>query len=197
MTDVRISILPVLMLCGLAVLVCRGCFGKSDEIGSLGMDLTGRQVLLQTPSTATPEGVTITSEWGDYNFLQRLWQQPMHTTFRIEGRAGSDEVAMWALAEAVGEPGPRNRAVEFLDSPFEVLIEGYREKITVRADLEVPIEEFRGHCREKGIKTVRDLLGGMGFKRYQCRVDGKEIYCFDLPTKNLVCLGGNLAPSSR
>ncbi len=96
-----------------------------------------------------------------------------------------EEEQKLAISESFQQHDLNNNVNEFLNAPFEEFLQGYTENITLQENLSVPINELKQKCREKNIGTVKDLLAGFGFNRYQVFLNGEEKLTISLPSNNL------------
>ena len=188
--EYKSKFIGLLVICGVIALVFKSCFGKTDEFGILGMDKNGRQVMLQTLNTSAPADMRYTSEWEDTIFIQRLWQEPMRTTFRVVMTTSPENESLLMNSMALGNTELFKNTAQYLDSPFELFLQEYNHTIMLQEELDMPIDEFKNHCREKGVSSIRSLLGGLGFKHYQIFINKTEMFGFDLPATNKTFHGG-------
>jgi len=184
------QLISTLITCFIVAFIFKSCFGKTDEYGILGMDKDGRQIMLQTLNASSSTGVQYTSEWDDTIFIQRLWQEPMRTTFRVVMTATPEQEAMAVTSMALGNLEPYRYTDKYLDSSFETFLSDYGPSVVLQSDLEMTRDEFRQQCRDSGINTVRDLLGGLGFRQYQYYINNSMLFYFDLPATNRTFHGG-------
>ena len=148
-------------------LIASAC-AVSNEVGPVGMDTDGRQIFLQTlEHRFRDSGVRVTSEWDDSNILQRFAQEPMRTTFRLIGPGEADADASRRAEESL--------ALRFDEITVEIT------EISMGSDRKMSGRDFEKRLRELGVVTVADMLGAMGFRRYELFAGSKLVFARDLP----------------
>jgi len=173
------SATPVLVL---ALILSWGfwstCFRVTNEIGPLGSDKSGRQILLQTldtyfdrsiDSATAGYAIDVDSEFHHTAFLWRMLQEPMRTTFSISYRVKD----MSEFDSTVVE--------RFLSAPASAFIDLYKEPASLRDDIEIPVDSLRSRLRELNVNTVADFLAAYGFRVFEASVNGRVLGQRPLP----------------
>jgi hypothetical protein len=161
----KLGCLAVLLFLGL--LFWKGCLVTTNEIGYLGADKSGRQILIQSLDAVTQPKLRIDSDFFDHPLVLRLWSEPMRTTLRFDYR----------LTEAPH----REEVIAYLNQPAEVLLSAAKGKISLREDWSLSPAELRELANKVGSQTVEDIYGGFGFKRLQVYHQGRPM--FELPIR--------------
>lgn len=147
-----------------------------NERGFLGMDKSGRQIFLQTMdhyASTIDNSVFVTSDWDDFSFTERLWQNPMRTTLRIYKTMNEDDYLKFQIAEGLAQISPSQEIEESLKVPYKEFLHNYSSEISMSDDYSVTPEELEEFADEAGVLTYRDLLRGFGFTKYEYYVNGK------------------------
>jgi hypothetical protein len=123
----------------------------TNEIGPVGMDTSGRQILIQSlEAYLADDQVRVTSEWEDTNIVGRMIQEPMRTTMRF-------------ISE---DPAAKADADGILAQPFTAFTGGMTE-ISMSRDRTLSRDEFDLRLRDLNVRTVGEMLAAMGFRRYE------------------------------
>lgn len=147
-----------------------------NERGFLGMDKSGRQIFIQTMDqyiSTIDDSVTVTSDWDDFSFLERLWQEPMRTTLRIYKVMDEDESLRFKIAEGFAEIIPSQKIEDSLEIPYTDFLHNYSSEISMSEDYSVTQKELEEFSKESGVVTYRDLLRGFGFTNYEYYINGE------------------------
>ena len=170
------------------------CFRVNNEIGPIGADKTGRQVMIQTLDAyyQQPEGyltadapkIRVTSEWDDTIFLGRLFQEPMRTTLRVVIPIDFFP-ARNIFGESVGFKPIGKDDLERSYSGF--LLFRYQQPITLQAHedgtrIEQSPKEIDRGLNDLGAKTIADLFAAWGFRRFEQFKGSEMVFGVDLPT---------------
>ncbi len=141
----------------------------ADEIGPAGVNTDGRQIWIEMiQSSAGSPPVTVTSEWEDSNLLVRLLvQEPMRTTLRFR------------TEESV--TGVDTSARRSLDQNASAVTDGLGDRVPLRKDETESRADFVARLSKLGVRTVADLLGALGFRRYEVYSGGQLVFATDLP----------------
>lgn len=150
----RNGVIAVAFAVFLAVGFWQTCFQVTNEIGPLGADKDRRQVLIQSLDAYF-------AGWTDS--WQRMFQEPMRTTFKLSYR----------LTDPSREPDSllvdrilHSRASEFLDL--------YRGPASLQRDWQVPVEKLRARADSLKVKTFGELLDAYGFRTFRIDLEGKR-----------------------
>lgn len=143
-------------------------FRVTNEIGAIGTDKIGRQVMLQTFNSLFPNDTRFDSEWNDATFIRRLLiQEPMRTTMRI--------------FIPPTEPCPTTQDCStLLKQPYSVLLSMYTGEISMNEGSSQPLEEVEKRLKKSGATTVEDCLSAFGFKHLEYYCGKNPIAQFDL-----------------
>lgn len=177
------NVSPILIAAGFVAFLGLGfwnaCVRVTNEIGPIGADKDGRQILLQSldaylasgaDSTADGYVLRVTSEFHDRSLITRALQEPMRTTFRLEyrikDRSRSIDVEF---------------AEDFLAMPVQEFLAMYRGPVSLRADWEVPPDSLLSTLMEHGAQSVAELLRAFGFTQFIVVVDGDTVFNRSLP----------------
>ncbi len=148
-----------------------------DETGFLGMNTNGRQIFIQSMDhymKTMDSSVTVSSEWDNYSLLERLWQEPMRTTLKMDKAMSEDDYLQFQIAGGFSET-TRSKDVETsLETPYVDFVRNLSE-ISLSEDYSVSSEELETIANEAGVVTYRDLLRGFGFTSYEYYVNGELI----------------------
>ncbi len=158
----------------------RGCVATSNEIGFLGGDKVGRQIMIQSWDSLLQPKIRVTTEFYDSPYLLRLFQEPMRTTIRFQPVESEIERPTVATMQS------------YLSQPAESLIAQFNE-ISLQAKLVVTREELLSSAKEKSVKTIGDLLGGFGFKTFEVFLNGKKTISIPIAQKspNIIWVGAD------
>ena len=130
-------------------------FRTTNEIGFLGADKSGRQVLIQTLDSYYSPDVRVDSDFFDYTFISRIMiQEPMRTTIRFDIQNEKNTASLSSVEN-------------FLTQPYNGFIDNFKEKIFMQDGYEITPEELKESLSEKNVKTMEDFLAGFGFKKFQ------------------------------
>ncbi len=165
----------VLAMLAMAVFAFNSCTTTIDERGFLGMGKYGRQILLQTMDYYASEldpTVNVTSEFYDFSWFERLWQEPMRTTLRINKTMNDDEYLQFRIAQGYADVIPEQNMLDLLDIPYSEFLNNYTSEITMSEDYSLTKEELEALIAETGVVTYRDLLRGFGFTKYEFYING-------------------------
>ena len=167
------------------------CFRVNNEIGPIGADKVGRQVLLQSldhyfdhsiDSTKAGYSIDVESEFSRTPFMIRLAQEPMRTTFLLSYRVKDTSMVDSAFAERLLKAD----ATDFLD-----LFQG---PATIQDDIDIPADSLRSRMAKLSVVTFADFLAAYGFLHFEASVNGRSIVSRDLPQigrANIKWIGGN------
>jgi len=167
------------------------CFRVDNEIGPIGADKVGRQVLLQSldhyfdhavDSVQAGYSIDIESEFNRTPFLIRLAQEPMRTTFLLSYRVKETSMIDSMFAERLLNAN----AADFID-----LFQG---PATIQDEIEIPADSLRGRMAKLNVVTFADFLSAFGFRHFAANVNGKPIIARELPEigrANIKWVGGN------
>lgn len=161
----KLGSLAVLLFFGL--LFWRGCWVTTNEIGYLGADKSGRQILIQSLDAVAQPQLRIDSDFLDHPLVLRLLREPMRTTLRFDYRRA--------------EAPQREEVVAYLSQPAEVFLSSAKGDISLREDWSVSPAKLREFATKEGAQTVEDIYGGFGFKRLQVYHQGRPL--FELPIR--------------
>lgn len=143
-----------------------------NERGFLGMDKDGRQVFIQTINhyTSKEDGIMIASEWDDFSFLERLWQEPMRTTLRVYQTVSDEEYHNLGVSELFGQS-----SVEIMidEISYKEFLQNYSSEIYMSEDYAISSKDLEKFANEAGVVTYRDLLSGFGFTNYEYYINGE------------------------
>jgi hypothetical protein len=148
----------------------------TNEKGFLGMDKLGRQIFIQTINhyvSRTDDNVKVTSDWEDFSFLKRLWQEPMRTTLRIYKTMDKDEYIKFRIAVGFADIIPSRDLEASLETPYKDFLHNYTSEINMTDEYSVTLKELEEFADEASVVTYRDLLRGFGFKNYEYYVNGE------------------------
>ena len=146
-----------------------------DETGFLGMNKDGRQILIQTMNKvaeAADPAMEVTSDWGDYSLLQRLWQEPMRTTIRIYTTVDKKGEQMYMMDLAFCGMTISQSVESVLQTPYGEFLSAFDQYIYLSEDDTISIEELKVWAENTGVVTMRDLLRGFGFTNYERYMNG-------------------------
>jgi hypothetical protein len=147
----RLAGLAVILFFGLSV--WKGCLATTNEIGYLGADKVGRQILIQSLDAVTRPSLHIDSDFFERPFLLRLLLEPMRTTLRFDYQQP--------------DPPRREEITAYLAQPIEVFLSAAQGKISLSEDRSVTSLKLQEIAHDEGARTLEDLYGGFGFKRLQ------------------------------
>lgn len=107
-------------------------FKTTNEIGFLGADKAGRQVFIQSLDSFLKQGnISVDSDFNDHNILSRIIiGEPMRTTIRFDM---TNPPKALNIEDAGG----------FLNQPYTLFIDEYKDKITLQDNLEMSKEDFK------------------------------------------------------
>lgn len=151
----------------------------TNEIGFIGADKAGRQVLIQTLDNYLKPDVRVDSDFNDHSFLERmLIQEPMRTTLRFDIQNNQNKINL-------------SSAENFLSQPYGSFLSNFKDKIFLKEGYEVSPEEFDKNLKDKGAKTMEDFLAGFGFKKLQIYEKGKHVLTVEINGNKNVYWAGN------
>jgi len=156
----------------------RSCTTTTNERGFLGMDKDGRQIFIQTMnyySHTIDDKFTYTSDWDDFSFLERLWQEPMRTTLRIYETMDKDEYFKFQTAKGLADLIFPRDIESILDIPYQDsgLFQDANLEINMDENYTISLGELEKRVKETDVITHRDLLRGFGFTKFEYFVNGK------------------------
>ncbi|MFH1255549.1 MAG: hypothetical protein V1667_03735 [bacterium] len=170
-------IYPAIFLLFIAVGFYQSFIRDSNEIGFLGADKDGRQVLIQTLDEQLKPSVRVNSDFFQHSFLYRLLiQEPMRTTIIFDLKNLQNENQNFNLEG-------------FLNQPHDDFIKNFRDKIFMQERYSVSPDDLKKQLNEKGAKTMEDLLAGFGFKKIQIIENGQITIREIRGTKNVYWVG--------
>jgi len=149
-----------------------------NETGFLGMDKNGRQILIQTLdhyATEMSSSVRIDSDWDDYSFIERLWQEPMRTTLRLYKAMDEVEYKKMRIGESLALIDPVKDIEDTLYVPYRDFLSAYESEISMNEEYSISIKELKERADEAGVVTYRDLLRGFGFTEYEYYVNDELV----------------------
>lgn len=167
------------------------CFRVNNEIGPIGADKVGRQVLLQSldhyfdstiDSVQVGYSIDFESEFSQTPFLIRLAQEPMRTKFLLSYRVKDTSMIDSMFAERLLNAN----ATDFID-----LFQGHA---TIQDKIEIPSDSLRSRMEKLNVVTFADFLAAFGFRHFGANVNGKQIVRRELPKiglGNIKWVGGN------
>ncbi len=164
-----------------------------DETGFLGMNKDGRQIFIQSMDHyigTMDSSVTVSSEWDDYSFLERLWQEPMRTTLKINKAMSEDEYLQFRIARGLSETTRSEDVETSLEIPYVDFIRNLSE-ISLSEDYSISSEELETIANEAGVVTYRDLLRGFGFTSHEYYVNDELISSITLNPQIINHVQGN------
>jgi len=149
-----------------------------NERAFLGMDKSGRQIFIQSMDkyiTGMDDSIKIDSDWNDFSFIHRLWQEPMRTTFRVYKTISEMEYNDFKNSEELEEIDPYESVKSSLEEPYSNFLSGlgYDSKISMSENYSITIQELDNMAKEKGVVSFRDLLRGLGFKYYEYYINNE------------------------
>jgi len=154
-------------------------FKTTNEIGFIGADKTGRQILIQTLDAYLEPDIKVDSDSSDYSFLSRaVVQEPMRTTIRFDVQNGQDKISI-------------SNAENFLSQPNDEFIAMFKEKIFIRDNGGITPDELRRRLSEKNASTMEGFLAGFGFKKFQIYKEGKHVLTVEINGVENVYWAGN------
>lgn len=140
----------------------------TNEIGFLGTDKSGRQVLIQTLDDYLKPDVKVDSDFYDHSFLNRmLIQEPMRTNIRFDIQKPQNKM-------------PLSSAENFLSQPNDEFVKNFKEKIFMHEGYEITPEELQKNLKDKEVITMEDFLAGFGFKKFQIYEKGKHVLTVEI-----------------
>lgn len=153
-------------------------FKTSNEIGFIGADKAGRQILVQTLDAYLEPDIKVDSDFLDYSFLSRVViQEPMRTTIRFDVQNEQDKASLSTVEN-------------FLSQPNDEFITMFKEEISIRDNSEITPDELRKRLNEKNSSTMEGFLAGFGFKKFQIYREGKHVLTVEIDgTKNVYWTG--------
>jgi len=159
----------------IAIYAFHYAYTTTNESAFLGMDKSGRQIFIQTMdhyAKSIDSSVSVTSEWEDYSLLQRFWQEPMRTTLRIhktttDGNGQSQTPPDLALLFPSGD------IEKILEAPYKEFLQSYTSKISMSENYSITPQELEDLANKAKVVTLRDLLRGFGFKKYEYYLNGQ------------------------
>ncbi|MCX6745384.1 MAG: hypothetical protein NTX82_07770 [Candidatus Parcubacteria bacterium] len=151
----------------------------TNEIGFLGADKSGRQVLIQTLDDYLKPDVKVDSDFYDHSFLSRmLIQEPMRTTIRFDIQNPQNKI-FFSSAES------------FLSQSNDEFVKNFKEKIFMQEGYEITPRELQKRLEDKEAKTMEDFLAGFGFNKFQMYEKGKYVSTFEIKGTRNVYWAGN------
>lgn len=159
-----------------------------NERGFLGMDKVGRQIYIQTINnyiSNLDSSINVTSDWESYSFIQRIWQEPMRTTFRIYKTMPKDEYAQFRIEEGFGKIIANKEVEASLELPYKEFLQNFGSEISISEDYVLNPIELQELADKAGVVTYRDLLRGFGFIKYE--------YYINNDLKSSIILNPNVA----
>lgn len=156
-----------------------GFLRTTNEIGPIGADKVGRQILLQdfdtyfgqrVDSTTSGYAVNVTSEFGIVPFPIRLLQEPMRTTFLLQYRK------RWADLTI-----DTSFADRLLAMPSDSILKEYRDSVSMRRDWRISPDTLRARLAALGVTTFGQFLAAFGFRKLEADVDGAMFIVRSLP----------------
>lgn len=173
---VKKTVVAILVVGFMGAGLYHSCIAVGNEVGRLGMDKDGRQILIQSLDADMAPDVTVDSEFFNHSFFARLLKEPMRTTIRFT--VHSDEV-----------PFDAQTVRESLDEPASTFLSGF-EAIDLTDTVSLPTSEILARLERQGGTSLDDLLGGFGFTRYEVHKDGRLVVAVELENKgNHILLG--------
>ncbi len=152
----------------------------TNEIGWLGADKVGRQVLIQTlDESAKSSGIRVTSDFNSHPIWERMIVgEPMRTVIRYEVQSS--------------EGSNRFGLQEHLELPHESITDQFQGKVTLQDDYEPTKDELVESLKKHDAKTMEDFYAGFGFKRIELYTNGQFTAALEIKgTKNILHAGGD------
>lgn len=155
-------------------------FKTSNEIGFIGADKAGRQILIQTLDAYMEPDIKVDSDFSDYSFLSRaIIQEPMRTTIRFDVQNSKNNASLSTVEN-------------FLSQPNSDFINNFKEKVSIRDDSSITPDELRKRLNEKNASTMEGFLAGFGFKKFQIYKEGKHVLTVEINgVKNVYWAGSS------
>lgn len=154
-------------------------FRTTNEVGFLGADKNGRQVLIQTLDAELKPNVRVDSDFHDRNiFLRFLIGEPLRTTLRFDYQINPlEEMDVKSLKA-------------YLDRPYQELTANFTGQIFMQNGYEISREELEESLKKNNAETLEDLYAGFGFKRFEGYLMGKKKVSIEIRnTKNVLHVG--------
>lgn len=154
---VKGGLLGVVLLTLIAWGVWGAFFKVTNEIGPLGADKVGRQIMIQSLDhhfQKANQDISVDSDFFDHNILSRLIQEPMRTTFRFTIGPKANDLTI-------------QLAREWLEQPYNLFLREYTGRVTLQDSLEMTPPEIDGKLRELGTETMGDYLSAWGFRIFE------------------------------
>ena len=150
----------------------------TNEVGFLGADKSGRQVLIQTLDDYLKPDVKVDTDFYDHSFLSRmLIQEPMRTIIRFDIQNPQSKISL-------------SSAESFLSQPNDEFVKNFKEKIFMHEGYEVTPEDLKKNLKNKEAKTIEDFLAGFGFKKFEMYEKGKHVLTVEIKgNKNVYWAG--------
>lgn len=180
---IRSSFRTALIAAGVVLFFAYGCWDAflrtTNEIGPVGADKAGRQILLQTlddyfrrgnDSTTTGYALDVTSEFDRVPLPIRFLKEPMRTTFVLRYRV-----------KQVGRAVDSTFADRLLAAPSDILVNEYRGPVSMTRERDVPPDTLRARLRRLGVESVGQFLAAFGFRKLEVEVDGSKVIERNLP----------------
>ncbi len=149
-----------------------------NETSYLGIDKFGRQVFIQTLNNFVTESdnkVKVTSNYDDFNFVERIWQEPMLTTIRIYNNMSEEDINNFLLSNSDSTINRAKVIEKSLDDNYVSVLNIYKSEIILTKECSVTKEKFEEMAYKEGILTFRDLLTSFGFVNYEYFINDKLI----------------------
>lgn len=155
-------------------------FRTTNEIGWLGADKNGRQILIQTLDKSSKEvGINVDSDFYSHPIWERMIiGEPMRTVIRYDVK-NPNEVNRFAIQD-------------HLSQPYTSFTDNISGEISIRSDSSISKEYIIERLNENGARTMEDLYAGFGFKRIELYSNGKFTSAQEIRgVKNVFNSGGD------
>lgn len=168
---------PILFIAFIGVVFYQNFIRHNNEIGFLGTDKDGRQVLIQMLNEQLKPDIKVDSDFFEHNLIYRmLVQEPMRTVVRFDVQ---DENKI-----------PTKQVEEYLNQSSSDFVNKLTGKVFMQEKYQLNPGELSKQLDEKGIKTMEGLLAGFGFKQVEILENGKLITTKEIQnTKNAYWAG--------
>ena len=164
----------------------------TNEIGPIGADKDGRQILIQSLDAMfkslppdTPFRLSVESEFHDVPLPMRLLQEPMRTTLKLSYKMGP---------KANGSPDANLFRQRFLTGSAADFVGALNGPTNVRRDDTLSPAELKAALADLKVNTMAQFFAAFGFRRVQVLFDGAVVLDEPLPElsrHNITVLGGS------